>query len=196
MSLIHAKILTPIITYGRAETRKDLESILALQQLNLPSVLNEDEILEQGFVSVEHSLLLLRLLNAPDAHIIAKDNHELVGYTLVMNSNHRKAIPMLVPMFEKIDQLKLKGRSLNNNYVVMGQVCIAKAYRGIGVFSGLYTHMIKVLSHKFQFLITEVSTKNQRSIRAHEKFGFTSLLIYTDADGVEWSILILDMDSH
>jgi predicted GNAT superfamily acetyltransferase len=75
----------------------------------------------------------------------------------------------------------------------MGQVCIAKGYRGQGIFQGLYQEMANQLEPHFEYIITEVSKRNPRSIRAHEKVGFLNVREYTSDDGEEWVILLLNV---
>ena len=76
-------------------------------------------------------------------------------------------------------------------YVVMGQVCVDKAHRGQGIFDGLYLQMQKVMKGHFEYIITEVATRNTRSMRAHERVGFTNELIYTADNEEEWAIIAL-----
>lgn len=182
-----------MITYTGAATDADLYGILRLQRANLPVNISRAEALEEGFVTVEHDFPLLKRMNSPHAHIIAKEGDKVVGYTLVMEQELRNDIPILVPMFEQIDTTEYKGQFLKDAaYVIMGQVCIAKGYRGQGIFQGLYAEMARRMSPHFSYIITEVSKRNPRSMRAHEKVGFVNVKEYTSADGEEWVILLLE----
>jgi predicted GNAT superfamily acetyltransferase len=97
-------------------------------------------------------------------------------------------------MFTEIDTIEYDGIVLrDSDYVVMGQVCIARGYRGQGIFQGLYLEMASRLTGTFQYIITEVSRRNPRSIRAHEKVGFLNVREYTSDDGEEWVILLLNV---
>ena len=58
----------------------------------------------------------------------------VVGFALVMLSNFRNEIEVLIPMFERIDELVPKDKT----YVIMGQICVDKNYRKQGIFRGLY----------------------------------------------------------
>ena len=179
------------IKYTIAETDSDLFGILKLQRQNLASAISREEALEQGFVTVEHDFALLKRMNEPYPHIIAKDVDIVVGYTLVMLREMRREIPVLFEMFDQIDSTVYQGRSLkDSNYVIMGQVCIAKGYRGMGIFQGLYEEMARRLKGVFDYIITEVSLKNKRSIRAHEKAGFETIKQYSSAAGEEWVIML------
>ena len=103
-------------------------------------------------------------------------------------------IPVLVPMFRQIHHLKYKGIPLKDSrYVVMGQICIDKAYRTRGIFKGLYNTMKTVMNNHFDYIITEISDQNIRSLQAHYKIGFTHLNTYTSADDTLWVIVLLDI---
>ena len=76
-------------------------------------------------------------------------------------------------------------------YFVMGQVCVAKDFRGQQVFSDLYQKMKTEMSSHFDCIVTEIATRNTRSIRAHEKVGFETIHIYED-ETEEWAIVAWD----
>ena len=95
-------------------------------------------------------------------------------------------------MFNLLDTLTYKGTPVKDlRYYVMGQICVAKAYRGKGVFRQLYAAHKKHLSGTYDFCITEISSRNLRSMRAHEKVGFTLLHRFSDATD-EWNIVLWD----
>ncbi|MFI5135260.1 MAG: GNAT family N-acetyltransferase [Chitinophagales bacterium] len=178
------------ILIATAISDNDLLGILRLQQENLPRNISKEEAIEQGFVTVEHSFDVLKRMNEKYQHIIAKVNDEVVGYALVMTKEFRNDIPVLIPMFEKIDQLTYEGKSLSmQNYFVMGQVCIAKNFRGLGIFDLLYEKLEKNLSTQFTLCITEVASRNIRSVKAHERVGFKTIHTYTDPRGEKWKIM-------
>lgn len=184
---------TPI-TFKAAESAKELQQILHLQQLNLPKSITEKERLEQGFVTVEHDFPLLSSMNASAPQIIATSGQQVVGYALVMLESFADQIPVLIPMFKKLSSLVYQGKSLQAyKYYVMGQVCIDKAFRGQGLFDGMYHEQRRQLSGHYDFVVTEVATRNTRSMRAHERVGFKTIHIYADPDhGEEWAIILWD----
>ncbi len=75
-------------------------------------------------------------------------------------------------------------------FIVMGQICVAKNFRGQGVFRGLYKSMQVFTKDIFGSVITEVDIKNSRSMNAHKAIGFKELSQYS-SDGRVWSLLTL-----
>ena len=182
-----------MIQYSIAKTNPELEQILALQKANLPEALSADEIESQGFVTVSHDFHLLAEMNAKCPHIIAKSNDKIIGYALVMLKDFKDRIPVLVPMFEQIDRIVYNGKILSEiDYFIMGQVCIAKEFRGRGIFRALFEKMKIEMASKYQLIITEVASRNIRSLKAHFKVGFKTINEYSSKEGEEWAIIAWD----
>ena len=164
---------------------RELEQILDVQRRNLPRNLSAREMAENGFVTVEHTLDVLRRMHALVPSIIAKEGDELAGYALVMPIECRSFIPVLVPMFQRLEALGM----FEQRFYVMGQICVASQYRGRGVFDLLYRTHREQLHDRFDAVVTEVSVRNGRSLRAHQRVGFEELERYRDATD-EWVLLI------
>lgn len=175
------------ILYKRASTLEELEQIRELQLQNSSQNITYEEKLQEGFVTVQHTVALLEQMNTACAHIIAKEGEKVVGFALVMLSNFRNEIEVLIPMFERIDALLPPNKS----YVIMGQVCVDKNYRKQGIFRGLYDFYRTQLQHEFDYLITEVAAINQRSMNAHESIGFKKIDSYEE-EGINWNIMLWD----
>ncbi|MEM7511053.1 MAG: GNAT family N-acetyltransferase [Bacteroidota bacterium] len=181
-----------------ADSEQELEGILSLQQKNLPKNISQEELQQEGFVTLEHSMEILTKMNAEAASIIAKDGDEVIGYCLGMTKTFREVFPILIPMFDEIDAIQYGGGELASvNYIISGQVCIAKGYRGKGLLGKMYQHYQEVYREKFPYLITEISARNPRSVRAHEKVGFKVVHSYqvTDPKPEEWIIVLWDWNS-
>jgi len=182
-----------MITYGLSDTTHDLQAILHLQQQNLPTSLSSAEISSQGFVTVSHSLDDLQKMNGYEKSLIIKDHDNVVGYILAMTQHSKQDIPVLVPMFDIFDAVLYHNQTVSSyNYIVVGQVCVAKDYRGQGVLDEAYSNYKAFFQSRYDFAITEIATANQRSLNAHRRIGFSELHRYTDATGIEWSIVIWD----
>lgn len=170
----------------------ELPRILDLQRKNLPTAISTDEMRAQGFVTVEHDVSALERMHALAPSIIATHQGELVAYALTMPRECRALMPQLVPMFDLLDTLEYQGRPLaEQRFYVMGQVCIDKAHRGRGLFERLYDKHRELYRERFDLLVTEVSTRNTRSLRAHERVGFKTLHTYRDATD-EWAVVAWD----
>ncbi len=175
-----------MIAYKRVSNEKELKQLLILQQKNLFTELETTESIIEGFVTVQHTFDILKRMNRACRHIIVSDRHAVVGYALVMLPSFKNEIPILTPMFEAADTL-LIGR----NYVVMGQICIEKAYRRKGLFRGIYQFYKNELEHTFDGVLTEVATENQRSLQAHKSVGFE--IIRTQVtENSSWELLYWD----
>lgn len=176
--------------FTTAQTDEDLRQILVLQADNLKTSISEETKREQGFVTVCHSWEQISLMSRLTPQIIARDGDRVVGYALAMTPTLGALIPDLQPMFKLFERIPWQSGVLTDtNYYVMGQVCVAKDYRGQGVFDGLYTTHRKVYSKQYDLLITEISTSNTRSQRAHERVGFRT--IYEHQDHVDhWNVVV------
>jgi ribosomal protein S18 acetylase RimI-like enzyme len=174
-----------MIQYVLSSTPEQIEQILTLQRQNFPENLSTEQQLSEGFVTVKHTADILLKWQEKQPHILAIANNQVVGYALSMLPEFRHDIPVLVPMFEKIDTTKAS----NYRYVVMGQICIHKAFRGKGIFRGLYNKM-KASSDGFDWIVTEVDANNIRSMKAHNAVGFEELMSYQQEQHT-WSLIYL-----
>jgi hypothetical protein len=105
-------------------------------------------------------------------------------------------VPVLRSLFELLDTLSWNGSTLRGNphWFVMGQICIADGYRGMGIFDRLYRTMGQCYGDRFDFTMTEVAARNTRSLRAHARVGFQTLHVYADAiTREEWHVMALDL---
>ena len=180
-----------MITYDTSSSDKDISGIINLQRKNLPTGLTKEEMESQGFVTVVHSMELLRKMNSIEQSIIARDEDEVIAYLLAMTPQSKTDIPVLIPMFEMFDQLSYSGKRISDyNYIVVGQVCIDKKYRGQGLLDNCYAEYRNRFKEKYDFAITEIATKNQRSMQAHKRIGFETIHEYKAPDKEEWSIVL------
>ena len=174
------------IEIRQVQNKLELEQILALQRENIPNALLKSEMEKEGFVTIVHTFELLNTMNKVCPHIIAKENDRVVGYALCMHPKFGNKIDLLKPMFKEIDSVL----SMGEKYIVMGQVCIDKAYRKMGVFHKLYRKMQEVVKPDFNYIITEVDASNKRSLNAHLAIGFVELKTYS-SNGRIWHLIAL-----
>jgi len=183
----------PMLTYTAATSDTDLKGILDLQRANLPEVLTPEDLQSQGFVTVRHTYEDLKKLNDLEPHLVAKADGQVIGYLLAMTPQSRAEIPVLVPMFELFDTISYGGKAVSDfPYLVVGQVCVDRRYRGQGVLDACYAAYRARMKTRYAFAITEIAAANTRSRRAHERIGFREIHRYTAPDGVEWCIVVWD----
>jgi len=172
---------------GLAESDRDLQGVLALQRASRAPT-------QDGFVTVEHTLDILRAMHAVAPSVVARDPEGLVvGYALAMTEEARALLPILEPMFALVERLPPAALSARPGarWYVMGQIAVAPAYRGRGVFDALYAEHRARYRERFDLVITEVATRNARSMRAHQRVGFRTVTTYRDATD-EWALIAWD----
>lgn len=172
---------------GLVESDRDLEGVLALQRASRAPT-------QDGFVTVEHTLDILRAMHAIAPSVVAREPHgAIVGYAIVMPKESRTLLPILEPMFAMIERLPPAALSAKPDprWYVMGQIAVAPAHRGSGVFDALYAEHRARYQARFDLVITEVATRNTRSMRAHQRVGFRTVITYRDATD-EWALIAWD----
>ncbi|RIV22652.1 GNAT family N-acetyltransferase [Fibrisoma montanum] len=176
------------------QSEADIQGILALQRQNLRKNVTPEVQLTQGFVTIEHNPDTLRRMNEAAPSVIAKDGDKVVGYALTMLPSFGADVPELLPLFWRLNTTKYKDSPLTAyDYYVMGQVCVADGYRGQGIFDKLYQHHRDVYSDRYRLLITDISERNTRSLRAHERVGFRKVTsFFDDLAGETWVIVVWD----
>jgi hypothetical protein len=180
----------PIITTVKNDD--DVRGILALQQKNLKKNLTPEQIQSQGFLTVEHKFSVLKAMNDAQPSVIVKDGDTVVAYCLAMFPQFRNDVPELIALFDTIDDIDYDGQTLKDfKYVVMGQVCVGEGYRGMGFFDGMYQKLREELSAKFELCVTDISTNNTRSLKAHARVGFIPVKDFHDATLDEvWRVVV------
>lgn len=182
-----------MIEYKLAE-EKDLRGIIDLQRKNLPINLSENEIKNEGFLTLIHTLELLSKMNKPFPHVIAEDKGIIIAYALVMMPIMESSIPDLSELMYHLNNHNLNGKMITESkYFIMGQICVDKDYRKQGIFKKLYLKMVDEMKEHFDYIITEVAISNQRSLQAHLAAGFEIIIRRQSANGKEWAVVKLDL---
>src|SRR5262245_35288720 len=120
-----------MITITVASCDQHLEEILALQRRYHARAISEEEQSREGFVFAEHTLPLLRRMAEQSPQAIALSDGHVVGYCLSLPSTLRWELPTLAPMFEEFGRCVYGGKPLSEHrFVVGGQVCVDRAFRG------------------------------------------------------------------
>jgi GNAT superfamily N-acetyltransferase len=175
-----------------SETIADYERIIELQQANHAAAVAPDLGETEGFVTMEYTVPQLQAMSGKYRHVVAKAGDVVVGYALVLLIEYKAAFPFLHDMFQKIEAGSDCGKPIRESaYFVMGQVCIEQDFRGKGLFKMLYRKLKEQMSADFDLVITEVSEKNKRSMRAHQEVGFRNIQL-KDEHASEWNVIAWD----
>jgi hypothetical protein len=201
---------------GLVENENDLHQLHQLHLDNLRGPhgnLSDSEAEKEGFVSAEYSIEFLRMMNQTRKSVIAKDGEPLsshlhsrffvfvifppgdliVGYVLVaIKSELYGKHKLLDSLYDAIDEVKIRGVQMKLvNYVVVGQLCVRKGFRGKGVVNAMYAFFKSYLQDEFVCAATDISTSNPRSLRAHLKCGFQVVdsLVFEDS---RWDVVVWD----
>ena len=183
------------INYALCKSLHHLQQIKALQTENLKGFLSKTEQEKEGFVTAEYSLKLLEEMHHQNPAIIATQNGKLVGYALVITRQFLGNHALLDDLIQNIDSLEYNGKKLQQvSYVVVGQLCVAKAVRGQGLGQGLYKHFKVCYGDSYLYCITDVDKNNPRSLKTHLAVGF-NVIGNLSYGGAQWDIVLWDWNA-
>jgi hypothetical protein len=184
-----------MVSIKLVSNEEELKGIQTLQQQNLRKNLSEKEAEEQGFLMAEYSIDFLQKMHDAAPSVIAVSEGKVVGYSLVALKSIREEHPLLADLFKTIDQLQFQSKDLSRlNYVVVGQLCVGKGFRGIGLVDSMYQYYKDCYAKEYQYLITDVAKANQRSLKAHKKTGF-QVIDELSFEGIGWDIVLWDWNA-
>ena len=179
-----------MIEIKRVTEFSELQGIRNLQEENLTVNISPEEAVSQGFLTAAYTIEFLQEMNDSSPSIVAKDGDVVVGYALVATQSVRSKHDLLEGLFDSIDRCEYQGQLLKDEkYVVVGQLCVAKEYRGQGLVNDLYGHFRDCLKDEYKYLVTDVAQANTRSLKAHKKRGFEVINELTYG-GFGWDIVL------
>jgi hypothetical protein len=182
-----------MIEYTDVRTEEELRGIQRLLESNLAINVPDEVEDKEGFLTVAYSFEELQKMQDTEPGIIAKENNEVVAYILAMDPAYKSCYPVLKAFFDLFEKINFKGKPVSSwHYLVIGQACIDKRYRGKGVFRKIYAAYNSRFKDKYDFAISEIATRNKRSMNAHSRIGFIPVHEYTGPDGVQWTVVLLD----
>jgi ribosomal protein S18 acetylase RimI-like enzyme len=180
------------LSLSLVSTEAEILGIKALQEENLRTNITDEEALSQGFLTASYTMEYLREMNAAAPTVIAKDGEIIAGYAMVATKPVRNGHDLMADLFDTIDRTFYQGKLLKESeYVVVGQLCVAKAYRGLGLVQKLYGHFRDCYADQYEYLVTDVAQANARSLKAHMKSGFQVIDTLTYG-GIKWDIVLWD----
>lgn len=178
-----------------ASTEQQFKQILQLQQENLVDAISKEQQYKHGFVFAEHTLPLLKKMATFLPQVVALNDGKVIGYNLALHVAMKHEVPKLVPMFHEFEKSEYRGRPLETyKFVVGGQVCVDKDFRGQRLMSRLYNETKKRVPSEYEICVTEVAARNIISLKAHEKMGFEIVNTYDDGKEL-WKVVVWNLQS-
>lgn len=181
-----------MLTVRLVRSDSELEQITALSRANLATQITPETKAREGFVTWEYTTPILRALHRIAPSVVAMDGDTLAGYALTLTNESETVYPVMSDMLQRMDNVMYDGRPLSDyRLYFMGQICVAAPYRGQGVVQRLYDGHREMYGRSYDLLITEISTANRRSSKAHAKVGFDVVGTFEE-NGQEWDLVVWD----
>ena len=178
-------LITKLVT-----SEEEFAGIIELSKANLVSNLPAETKAKEGFVTWVYTKEALQALHAVIPSVIVKDGDTVVGYALSLSPACVDVYPPMAGTHKKVSAISYKGIPLGRQRVYYcGQICVSEGYRGQGLVNMLYQFHRKHFGNQFDRLVTEISTANPRSLKAHQKIGFQVIETHVD-DMDEWDIVL------
>lgn len=179
-----------MVQIKRVENDSEIKGIKELQMRNHKSILSKEEMASQGFVTAEYSIDFLKKMNEAEPSVIAVDSTgQVVGYAIASPKSIQGHHSFLDELFNAADELTMAGIPVRNlNYILVGQLCVAKSHRGQGLVTAMYDFFRATLSPYYDCVITDVDLENPRSLKAHLNAGFQILATKTYG-GLSWNVV-------
>lgn len=175
--------------------KPDLVQISTLNETYLKTRLSQGEREQEGFLTWRYDLPLLERLHQLAPSVICKEQEQVVGYALTALREATDVHPEQELLIPQISGLVFQGRSLSSyTYYLMGQLCVAKSYRGRGVVEKMYAFHRQVYSPKYELIVTTISLENVRSERVHQRVGWKPIHLFADHFG-SWRVWVWDWTS-
>jgi len=178
-----------MLTAKLVSTDDEIQQIADLSKANLSTNISAETKAKEGFVSWVYTPAILKTLHAIAPSVIVMDGPNLAGYALTLTPECLRSYPAAIDTYNHAITLGHNGRPLKNQrFYLMGQICVAEPWRGKGLVATLYEGHRQFYSPQFDYLVTEISTANPRSLKAHQKVGFQIIDTHHDPAG-HWDVV-------
>jgi predicted GNAT superfamily acetyltransferase len=180
------------MTISLATTAREIEEIRDLQEVNLKDNISTNNRLSEGFLTAKYEFDFLNAMNELTPAIIAKQNGVVVGYALATDRSLLAQHPLLNDLCKQINKIPFGGKFIGDfDYLVVGQLCVAKEVRGQGLAQQLYWQFKNVYESRYPFAVTDVDQENLASLKTHLKVGFEVVSSLRYGNRV-WDVVIWD----
>lgn len=183
--------------FRRAETMEDYQKIFELQNKNLVPSLSEND-LKDGFLSAAFTLDNLQAVNANICIMTCFSGINLCGYHIASTPEFNKTSLLLTQMMQQFNQITYKDKILSEyDCFIADPTCIAKEYRGQGIYPQLITSLFDFLKNTLnpsRLRISFASELNKMSLNAQKKIG-CEIIGEFEFNSNKFMLLCLDLES-
>lgn len=153
----------------------DISQIIDIQSENQRKNLTLSQ-QKNGYLSIAFSADEFKDFNDDLCVIVAKDQHEVVGYCCVSSAAFNAQFPILDKIVGGIASYSIpetQDMPTAEKSCIYGPVCIALSHRGKGVLEKLSAFGLEIAKERgYVFCFSFIAADNTRSLQAHKKLSF------------------------
>jgi GNAT superfamily N-acetyltransferase len=160
-----------------------------LRANHISTIAEEDK--KDGFVTTHLTEEQLETLITREKGItVAVDQGGVVAFAMAAPWSFWKAWPMFLVMLDKLEKSYFDGKKLTEeNTYQYGPICVAKAYRGKGVFEKVFFASLASMADRFPVMTTFINKINHRSYAAHVRKGHMTGIGTFDFNGNHYALM-------
>jgi hypothetical protein len=159
--------LSESLVFRKAEPQ-DYSQIVMMQNENLNTMLTSEEKASGGFLSVPLKVEDFRVMNQEIAVVVASWGKEVIAYHCASSCQYYQFVPLCAYMMERFAHVLYDGKPLvHYTCFVVGPMCIAKNYRGKGIYLKLWQELTKHIPAGLEMGVGPASEANPRALHVH-----------------------------
>jgi predicted N-acetyltransferase YhbS len=153
----------------------DISQIMNIQSANQHKLLTPTQ-QKNGYLSIAFSETEFKDFNNNLCVVVAKDQHEVIGYCCVSSATFNAQFPILDQIVRDIPSYVIpetQDMPTEEKSCIYGPICIALSHRGKGVLEKLSAFGLEIAKERgYVFCFSFIAADNTRSLQAHKKLSF------------------------
>ena len=163
----------------RVAMQNDMQGALELLQSQHRDNLSDSE-KQDGFISVRFTMETLNEMTDNGITVVAVADDITAGVLSAQSCDYNlRSIPLAAKLIEACHGLTFQNEDIElDRAIICGPVCVAKDFRGQGIFEKMYDVFKVEARDSYDLGLTLIARTNPRSLRAHEKIGYKNLISF------------------
>jgi L-amino acid N-acyltransferase YncA len=153
----------------------DISQIMNIQSENQSNNLTLSQ-QKNGYLSIAFSEDEFKDFNENLCVVVAKEQHEVIGYCCVSSASFNAQFPILDQIVAGIPSYAIPETQdipTEEKSCIYGPVCIALSHRGKGVLQKLSAFGLEIAKERgYAYCFSFIAADNKRSLQAHMKLSF------------------------